>query len=114
MQLARGRIGQKLDLPYALPQLIEDGDAAFGEGATIERRLDALRAAIKQGDAQRAFEVGNCLRNHRPRNGEPLGSFGHVALFGDGHEDMKVARLEAPADAVSPVHSSLVPKQLTG
>src|SRR5262245_45548922 len=114
MQLAGGRIGQKLDLSHTLPQLIENDDPTFGKGAAIKRQFDTLRAAIEQRHTQRAFEVCNGLRDHRPRNGEALCSLGHVALFGDGHEDMKVAWLEPSADTISPVHGNLVPKRLTG
>src|SRR5262245_47803239 len=113
-QLPRAWIGKKLDLAHALPQFIKNSDAAFGQGSAIKRRLDALRAAIEQRHTQRAFAARNGLRYDWPRNGEPLGCFGHVSLFSHGHEDVKVARLEPASDTVSPVHRSLVSKQLTG
>ena len=44
-----------------LLQLVEDGNAAFDEGAAELCRLDALRAAVKQADAEIVFHVGDCL-----------------------------------------------------
>ena len=62
-ELSRGRVGEKADLVDTLVQLVEDGNAAFGEGAAILSRLNTVRAAIEQANAERVLHVGNRLRN---------------------------------------------------
>src|SRR5215470_17236671 len=46
--LARRGVGQKLYLPHPLAQVVEDRDGPFEQGATVKRRLYALRRAIEQ------------------------------------------------------------------
>src|SRR5215211_6517651 len=113
-QFPRCRIGKKFDVFHALPQLVEDDDAALQERAAIERRLHALWTTIKQRHAEGAFQVRDGLRYDRPRNREALGSLAHVAVLGDGHEDVEVARPKPATDAAFPVHWRLVPKRVTG
>jgi len=46
-QFASRRVGEILDLVGTRPQIVEDGQAALEQCAAIERRLDALGAAIE-------------------------------------------------------------------
>ena len=46
-----GWIGQELDLPHALAQVVEHRAGPFEQGA--ECRFDLLRGAIKKSDAER-------------------------------------------------------------
>src|SRR5262245_29360715 len=100
-----------LDLFYTLSQLIEDGDAALEEGVAVEGRLHTLWGAIKQADAECVFQIGNRLRHDGTRDCEAFGRLRHVALLNHGHEDMQVARLEAPTDAIRPFHAASYPKR---
>src|SRR5262245_23059485 len=57
-QLACGGVGEELDIPDALPQLIECHPAAREQSLSIERRLDTARTAIEELDAQSVLEIG--------------------------------------------------------
>jgi ribosomal protein S12 methylthiotransferase accessory factor YcaO len=48
---------------HGLSELIERDQTAIEKGTTINRRLDALRTAIEETNAEREFHVGNRLRN---------------------------------------------------
>ena len=61
-------VGEKLDMFYSLPQLIEGDEAAIEKGAPINRGLYALRTAIQETDPERVFHVGNRLRYCRLRH----------------------------------------------
>src|SRR5262249_48644561 len=58
-----GRVGQEFDVPDALLQLVENRDAAFKEHVTVDRWLDASRAAVEKPYSKRVFEIGDHLRN---------------------------------------------------
>src|SRR5436190_859733 len=62
-EFSRRRIGKKVNLVDALVQFVEDGNAAFDEGAAILSWLDTLRASIEEPDAEVVFHVGDSLRN---------------------------------------------------
>src|SRR6202040_647453 len=74
------------------------------QGAAVERRLDALRAAVEQPHAERLLEAGDRSRDDRARDRQAVGGPRHVALLDHGHEDVEVVRVEAATDAVRPVH----------
>ena len=52
---------RKIDVPYALFELVESGHAALEERVTINCRLDAISASIEKADAESGFQVGNDL-----------------------------------------------------
>ena len=57
------RIGQKLDVPDSLPQLIECRPATHKQSTGVRCRLDPARAAIEKPDAQGMLQVGDHLRH---------------------------------------------------
>jgi hypothetical protein len=85
-ELSRRRIGKKLDVLNALPEFIEDGDAAPDDGTAVLRRLDSPRAALKKKHAERAFQVGDGARDGRLGRAEALRGLRHAAGFDHGHE----------------------------
>src|SRR5262249_34852625 len=106
---------QELDLLHALSEFVEDRNAALEQGAAVERRRNALRAAVEQRHTQYVFEFCDRLRHNRTRDREMFGRLRHISLFDHGHEHVKVARPEASTDAVGPLHGFLqVPKKLIG
>src|SRR5712691_6139115 len=70
---AYGRIGEKLDVPHALLELVIGGEPALQERATVDRRLDPLRAPIKQTHRKGALERRDDLRNGGLRHAELSG-----------------------------------------
>ena len=68
------------------------------------REFGALRAAIEQPDAERAFDFGYRLGDGGMRNPQLGGRLGHAAGIGNRHQDMKVAQLDAAANSIRPVH----------
>ena len=69
---ARSPVGQKFDVPDALLQLVEGGNAALKERTAIDRRFDAARASIDKPYAERRLEIGDHCRNGRLGNAERL------------------------------------------
>ena len=62
---ARSPVGQKFDVPDALLQLVEGGNAALEKRATEGRRFDAAGASIDKPHAERMLEIGNDFGNGR-------------------------------------------------
>src|SRR5262245_57978887 len=97
-QLAGDWIGEKADFLDACPHVIEDGDAALEQRTAIERRLDALRAAVEQANAEEMFEIGDDLRDDRLRHRELLSGLAHASPLRDRHRDMEVLQLQPMSD----------------
>src|SRR5215470_1708735 len=57
--LARIGVAEELDVPHALLELVEHRNAALEERAAINRRLNAVRAAIEKLHAERVLEIGD-------------------------------------------------------
>jgi hypothetical protein len=49
------RVGQEFDVSDSLPQLIEGDDTAIEKRSPIDRRLNTMRAAIKQPHTKRVL-----------------------------------------------------------
>jgi hypothetical protein len=96
-------IGQELDVPDSLLQLIEGGLASHEQRATVGRRLNTTRAAIEQSHADSVLELGNDARDSRLRDSQLRRSLGHAAESHDAHEYVQMAQLEAAADLPFPI-----------
>ena len=111
--LSGTRIGQELDVSDPLFELVEDHVATIEQGPSVDRRLDALRAAIEKSHPQRVLQVGDRFGNGRLGHAELSGALGHAAALGDRGKDVEVTQLEATADAALPVsllaRSSVLP-----
>ena len=105
-------VRKKLDLADACAQIIEDGDAPLEQCATVERRVDAFRSAIKETNAQRIFKVGDRLRYDRLCNRKTLGRLHHAAALGDSGQHAELSQLEAAADLLDTIHHSTYSKEL--
>src|SRR5262249_4401161 len=98
------RVGQILDLADARSKIVENGRAPLEQGATIERRFDAMRAAIEQAHAEGTFEVGDYLGYDRLCNRKALGRLPHAARLHDRQQDIEMAQLETAADLFGTTH----------
>src|SRR5438876_5940310 len=83
-QLPYLRVGEELDVPHGLLQLIERDETAIEKRARIDRGLDALRATIKETHSERIFHIGNRLRYGGLRNRKLIGSVSHAAASRHG------------------------------
>ena len=90
-QFSRGRIGQELDVSYALLQLIERGDASLEQCGPVQGGLDPSRMSIKKPHAECVFKVGNDFRNGRLRNAELPSRLGHAAAADRRAKHVQVA-----------------------
>jgi hypothetical protein len=52
-----GWVGEEIDVLHALPQFVEDRDAAFDEASAIGCRLHAVPRAVEQAHPERTFEI---------------------------------------------------------
>src|SRR5262245_16670633 len=103
-QFSRFRIGEEVDILDALLELVEDGDATLEQCTAILSWLDALRTAVQKRDAERVFQVCNCLRNGGLGHVEMIGCFAHAAHLHDSHQDIKLAQLQAAPRPSVPGH----------
>ena len=108
-ELARRRIGEKLDFPHSLIEFIEGGDAAFEQRAAILRGLDAVRTAVEQRYTEYLFCVGKRSRNGRLGYGESRCRFRHAARVGHGQENFQLAQLEPAPRALMSIHCCRAP-----
>ena len=101
-QLAGAGIGDVLDVPDALPQLVEGGPAAPQQGFAIGSGNDTLRAAIEQPHAERMLQGGDRFRDRRSRDAELGAGPRHAAVLDHGEEDEQVAQPQSAADLLFP------------
>jgi hypothetical protein len=99
-------IGQELDISNPLFELVEDHVATIEQGPRVDRRLDALGAAVEKPHPQRVLQVGDRFGNGRLGHAELSGALGHAAALGDRGKDVEIAQFEPPADAALPVSLS--------
>ncbi len=90
MQLANGRIGQEFDVPAALLQFIERGNASLEQRIPVHRGRDALRASIEQANTERVLEVCDRLRHGGLSDAELRGGLGHAAALDDRGEHVQI------------------------
>src|SRR5215472_5734177 len=106
LDLSRGWIGQKRDVPYSLLQFIEGRMASLEKRMAVHRRLDPMRMAIEQSHAKRAFKIRNDVRNGRLGDAKLRGGLRHAASLGHRVEHMQIAQPEPPADLILPIRPS--------
>ena len=58
-QFSHGRIREEVDVLHGLRNLVEGGNAAFEQRATVLRRLDSLWTAVEDRDAERVLHLGD-------------------------------------------------------
>ena len=61
VQLPDRRIAQEFDLSDALPQFIENRNAALDQRLAVQGRLDSLGLSVEQPYAERLFQIRNRL-----------------------------------------------------
>src|SRR5262249_25672883 len=98
------RIGQEADLIDALLQLVEHGNAAFDECATILGWRDALGAAIEETDAEGDLHVGDRLGYGWLCGADRLRGFRHASRMCDREEDPQFSRAEPARGEIVPFH----------
>jgi len=111
-QFAGRPIREDLDLADACAQIIEDGDTPLEQCATVKRRVDAFRPAIKETNAERIFKVGDRFRYDRLCNRKTLGCLRHAAALDDSGQHAELSQLEAAADLLDTIHHSTHSKKL--
>src|SRR5262249_61437051 len=97
-------VAERAKPPAATPQPVENRHATLEEGSAERGRLDPLRAAVEQPHAKSIFKLRDGLGDHWMRNTHEFRSLGHGAGLRDREQDMNVAQLYAPADAIGPLH----------
>src|SRR5688572_33143320 len=88
------------ELLHALPQLVENGEAALDQRASEQGRFETLWGAVEQTHAERTLQIGNGFRYHRSGDRKALGCLRHAPLLDDRQEHLQVAQLQAPQDTV--------------
>src|ERR1700686_7203 len=83
-ELPSGRISQKLDLLYALPNLVKNRDTALEKRPSVERGLDAACAAIEEANSERALQLRNRLGRRRLSETKLTRGFRDAAPLHDG------------------------------
>jgi hypothetical protein len=100
-------VGEEFDILHAVPQFVEDGDAAFEQGSAVDRRLGTMTVAFKQAHAEHMFEIGNDLGYDGLGNREMLRRLRHTLALHHGQQDMEITQLYAATDAFRPLHRHL-------
>jgi hypothetical protein len=99
-QFTGGWIGQELKLGHACPEIVEYGNAAFEQGATVKRGLDPPLVAVEKARAEREFQVGDRLRHDWLCDGKLFGRFRHTARLREGNQNLELAQLETTSQTV--------------
>src|SRR5712671_249693 len=95
---APGRVSQALDVLDSLPQLVEYRARARKQRVPVHGGLDTARAAIEKPRTQRAFEIGNHLRNVGLRYAKLRGGLRHASVLDDREKQVQVPQAETPAN----------------
>jgi hypothetical protein len=98
------RVGKKLDLLYALAQVVKHGNAAIEQCAPKLGWLDSLPMTVEQLHAESVLQFGNRSGNSRLRDVEPLRRLPHAAGLHHGHENVQVLQFHPASDAVAQLH----------
>ena len=114
LHLALRRVGQKLDVPDALLQLVERDRATLEERVTVNRRFNTSSISIEQPDAENVLKVRYDFRYGGLRNSKLYCGLGHAAATHNSKECIQVPQAQAAADISFPVdpfrHIDLVMK----
>ena len=108
-ELARRRIGEKLDIPDSLIKFVDGGDAAFEQRAAILRGLDAVRTPVEKRYTEYLFGVSKRSRNGRLGYRQSRCRFRHTARVGHGKENFQLAQLEPAPRALMSIHCCRAP-----
>src|SRR4051794_16754409 len=100
---ANSRVGEEFDVPDALAQVVEDSDSAIKQRATVNGRLDALRAAIEENDPERALQICNGPGYCGLGDVKLVGRFSHAARLDDSHQDIEFPKFQPASDPRVPV-----------
>ena len=101
--LARCRIGQKLDFPNPLFQFIKRRLATPHQCLAVGGRNDSLRASIQEAHAQRMLQVGDDFRDGRCGHVELGSGLSHAALPHHREKHEEVTQPQATADLMFPL-----------
>src|ERR1700733_3237214 len=88
--LSDRRIGQELDVPDALSELVERRVSPRKQCAAIDRRLDTARTTIEKAYAERMLELGDHLGTGRLAHTERFGRLRHAVALHGGEEDVQI------------------------
>jgi hypothetical protein len=102
--LANRRIGEKLDVPHSLTQVVEDSHPTIQQCATVDGGLDALRAPIEKSNPERAFQICNGPGHGGLGHVEFVGRFSHAAGLNNGHQNIELAEFQPASDPRVPRH----------
>jgi hypothetical protein len=105
--LAGCGVDQKLDVFDAKSQVIEYGQAAVEQCATVLGWLDPLAVANDKSHGENVLQLRNRFRDRGLRNIQPDRSLGHAPQSHDGLEKTQVAQLEAVSDTINQFHGDL-------
>ncbi len=109
---ARRRIGEEFDVLHGLPQLIEDGNSAIKQRASIDGEFDAAWRPIEEAHVQGVLQIGNRFCYDGVGNGKLPCGLGHVSTLHDCEKNMQVAQFEPPSYAIIPLHTTCLAEQL--
>jgi len=98
------RVGQELKPLHAASQVVEYGNAAVEECATIQRGLDALRTPIEETNAERMLEIGDRSGDDRMRDGKTFRRSRNAAGIRHSNKHVEVAQFHATAHTIRPLH----------
>ena len=87
------RITEKLNVLYALTEVIKDGRGTVEQCATMDGRIDTLLTAIQETHAHRVFQFRDRARNRWLGRVEALRGLAHATSLGHGHEYVQILRL---------------------
>jgi len=96
--LAHGRIGQKLDLFDALPQLIECGSRALEQRLSVQGGFDTAWAPVKEPHVQRVFKIGNHFRHVWLRYAKLQSGLSHAPVLNDRKKHVQIPQAETPTN----------------
>ncbi|HEY6259557.1 MAG TPA: hypothetical protein VIY51_27595 [Xanthobacteraceae bacterium] len=102
--MAGRRIGQEVDLLDTPLQVVEGGRAPLEKRRPVERRRDTLPTSVEKAHADKMLEVGDRLGDGGLRYRQLGRGFTQATELSGRLENMEVAKLESPSQAVVPRH----------
>src|SRR5262249_26227522 len=112
-QLSRSCICEKFNVPQALLELVEGSATAREQCVSVQGRLDAAPAAIKQLHSDVVLELRDDLRHCGLRHPKLRGCLGQAAGLHDHREHAEVSEPQALSNMTIPV-DDFCNKQLLG
>jgi hypothetical protein len=102
--LSGSGVGEKLDIPHRLAQVIEHSRSAIEQGTAVLGRLDPPVSTIDQTHADSVLQVGDRSGDGGLPGVQQRRRLVHAACLHNSHQNVKVVQPHPASDTIARLH----------